>query len=142
VLTNANIYLINEAPSPNFLYSVICSVFHFSSIDNDLYILPDPPPMDLEPLDHHPTPVMSLPPPNLPHPPQTNTSDPSLNPSEEDLLRYFEAMQLSSRAAQSSTWQFEETMATQFNVLMKVAEPQGTAREVTTHSIHLELQKA
>jgi hypothetical protein len=33
-------------------------------------------------------------------------------------------------------------MATQFNVLMKVAEPQGTAREVTTHSIRLELQKA
>jgi hypothetical protein len=98
-LTNANIYLVDEAPSPNFLYSVIYSVFHFSSIDNNLYILSDPPPMDLEPLDHHPTTVMSLPLPNLPHPPQINTLDPSLNPPEEDLLRYFEAMQLSSRAA-------------------------------------------
>jgi hypothetical protein len=48
--------------------------------------------MDPEPPDRHPTPVMSLPPPDLPHPPQTNTSNPSLNLPEEDLLRYFEAM--------------------------------------------------
>jgi hypothetical protein len=71
------LYLVNEATSPNFLYSVLCSIFHFSSIDNDLSIHLDPPPMDPEPPDRHPTPVMSLPPPDLPHPPQTNTSNPS-----------------------------------------------------------------
>jgi hypothetical protein len=46
-------------------------------------------------------------------------------------------MQLSSRVAQSSTRHLEEMVVTQFNLLMKVVDPQGTAREITVHSIRL-----
>lgn len=32
-------------------------------------------------------------------------------------------------------------MTTRFNLFMKVADPLGTAREVTAHAVRLELQK-
>jgi hypothetical protein len=81
--------------------------------------------------------MTSASPPTHPQPPQTNTSSLSTIPPDADLLRSFEAMQLSTRVAQSSTHHLEEMVATQFNLLMKVVDPQGTAREITVHSIRL-----
>jgi hypothetical protein len=135
------LYLIDEAPTSNFLYSILCSLFHFAPMDSDLPIIPDLPPMDPKPPDRHIPPMTSGPPPTHPQPPQTNTSSLSTIPPDADLLRSFEAMQLSSRVAQSSTHHLEEMVATQFNLLMKVVDPQGTTREITVHSIRLELQK-
>jgi hypothetical protein len=111
-------YLIDEAPTSNFLYFVLCSLFHFAPMDSDLPIILDPPLMDPKPPDHHIPPMTSTPPPTHPQPPQTNASSLSTISPDAD-----EAMQLSSRVAQSSTRHLEEMVATQFILLMKVADP-------------------
>jgi hypothetical protein len=59
-----------------------------------------------------------------------------------DLVRSLDALQHSSLAAQSSAHQDEEQVATQYNLLLKVADPRGTARAIPIHAVRLELQTA
>ncbi|CAD6219115.1 unnamed protein product [Miscanthus lutarioriparius] len=107
---------------------------------------PDPPDCSTTPTPP-PPPHSTMPdppvPPRNPSPPR-HTKDSKQTPIQPhmELVRSLEALQLSSCAARSSTHQDEEQVATPYNLLLKVANPQGTAREIPIHAARLELQTA
>ncbi|CAD6337677.1 unnamed protein product [Miscanthus lutarioriparius] len=98
--------------------------------------------MDPKPPDRSTSPTLPAPPRNPPPPRLTNASNQSPLHPHMDLVRSPEALQLSSRAAQSSAHQDEEQVTTQYNLLLKVPDPQGTARAIPIHVVRLELQIA
>ncbi|XP_066372029.1 uncharacterized protein [Miscanthus floridulus] len=97
--------------------------------------------MDPKPPDRSTSPTLPAPPRNPPPPRLTNASNQSPLHPHMDLVRSPEALQLSSRAAQSSSHQDEEQVTTQYNLLLKVPDPQGTARAIPIHVVRLELQQ-
>lgn len=121
------LYLVDEVPSFTFLDAVVCFLLPLSTMDGDRSNIPDPLAMDPKPPDRS----------SSPSPPRP-TRDPPLLPTPHSL----EALQVSSRAAQSSSRHAEETVATQFNILMKVADPLRTARKILEHASWGELNIA
>lgn len=131
------LYLADEGQSFGFLYSVVYFLLPLSPKERDSSTSPVMPPMDPDPPDHSTTPTPPPPPhstmptplvpPRNPSPPR-QTKDLNQTPIQPhmELVSSLEALQLSSRAAPSSTHQDEEQVATPYNLLLKVADTQGT----------------
>jgi hypothetical protein len=144
-------YLFDEEPCSNFLVSIVCFLLPLSTMDSDCFVTPVPSSMDPQPLNRpspHTHPVLPHAPPLLPTPPDPprsmppSTSKPSIQPSTSfglDLVKPLEALQVSSHAAPSSSRQAEESLATQFNLILMVADPLGTARAISEHTAREEL---
>jgi hypothetical protein len=151
---SAMLYLVDGIQSFTFLDAVVRFLLPLSTMDDYRSNILDPPAMDPKPPDRSslPTPPVPSRDPPLPltllgpthspsSPHQTTPSNEPSPPSELDLVRSLEALQVSSPAAQSSRCLAEETLSTWFNILVKVADPLGTAHQVSEHSARMELDR-
>lgn len=132
------LYLVDGIQSFTFLDAVVRFLLPLSTMDDYRSNILDPPAMDPKPPDHSslPTPPVPSRDPPLPltllgptrspsSPHQTTSSNRPSPPSELDLVRSLEALQVSSYAAQRSRRLAEESLSTRFNILVKVADPLG-----------------
>jgi hypothetical protein len=120
-------------------------------MDSDSTIVPVPHAMEPKPPDHT---SLSTPPdppcapPNMPtplvppHPLPPRLTTLSTHPftlSKMDLVKSLMALQVSSRATARSSQQAEEFGTTQYNLLLNMADPLGSAREITIHQARNDL---